>query len=81
MKLLESTSEEKNDVRCGLMRALCLVGLRWEDGERMNGRGDEGVVESELGRKKVKVRESDGRILRSTVWEAADQEGSLLIRI
>lgn len=39
------------------------------------------MVESEMGRKKVKVRESDGRIRRSTVWEAADQEGSLLIRI
>lgn len=32
MKLLESTNEEKNDVRCGLMRAVRLVGLRWEDG-------------------------------------------------
>lgn len=39
------------------------------------------MVESELGRKKVKVRESDWRILRYTVWEAADQEGSMLIRI
>lgn len=42
-------------------------------GEEMNG-----VVESELGRKNVKVRESDWRILRYT---AADQEGSILIRI
>lgn len=35
------------------------------------------MVESELGRKNVKVRESDWRILRYTVWEAADQEGSI----